>query len=338
MRSAGRIYCTAMLCQSCMNKNTKNQWNFIAQIDLDDFLNLADVKDAYLQNYLDKGYTEIKFEQIGQKKYKIFMKRPLGLKFVNKNNPRAKALFQIATLPARIKLLKSQLKNFPAKKREITDEIAFWQIALKNYRAKKVLADWEAGLPENLRKKMRERKYLPTQAEVNKIPFKQRESYQEEFFDYEIWNREYIKILANYLAQYKNAVILEVGAGSGRLSYFLRKKLPNNLITAIDISLKHKVSGILLVKMSMKNALRKFKPDILICAWPDSFFWQEIKHNSSAKKIILIGDAEDTPLAKEVKGEWQWLPIKGFKVKEFLPAQKVQTSRDSLGTTLIYFK
>jgi hypothetical protein len=229
-----------------------------------------------------------------------------------------------------------QTKNFPAKKQEINNEIAFWKIALKNYQSKKVLADWEVGLPDDLRKKMRNRKYLPTQAEVNKIPYKQRESYQEEFYDYEIWNREYIQTLASYLAKYKRATILEVGAGSGRLSYFLRKKLPNNQITAIDISLKNKVSGIPLLKMSMKQALQKFKPDILLCAWPDSFFWKEIKYNTSARKIILIGDAEDTPLAKEVKGEWQWLPIKGFKVKEFLAAKKVQTSRDSLGTTLIY--
>jgi hypothetical protein len=307
-----------------MNKNTNNKWKFIAQIDLGDFLTLEDVKVTYLQNYLDKGYTDIKFEPLGQKKYKVYLKREVPVS-------------QVAIMSVKIKLLKAQLKNYPDKKREINSEISFWKIALKNYRRGLKLADWEAGLPENLRLKLRDRKYLPTQAEVNKIPYEQRESYQEEFFDYEIWNREYIKTLVTYLAKFKNATILEVGAGSGRLSFFLRQQSlkPLNIITT-DISSKNGVAGMPLIKMSMKQALQKFEPHILLCAWPDTFFWKEIKYNASAKKIILIGDTEDTPLAKEVKGNWQWLPIKGFKVKEFLAAKKVQTSRDSLGTTLIY--
>lgn len=305
-----------------MNKNTKNHWHFIAQIDLGDFLTLDDVKITYLQNYLDKGYTDIKFEPLGQRKYKIYLKREVPVS-------------RIAVISVKIKLLKAQLKNYPDKKKEIENEISFWQIALKNYRRGLKLADWEVGLPDDLRRKLRNRKYLPTFSEANRIPYKQRESYQEEFFDYEIWNREYIKILAKEIGK---GSILEVGAGSGRLSYFLQKELPKSKIIATDISLKHKVFGISLVKMSMKQALQKFKPDILLCAWPDTFFWKEIKYNTSARKIILIGDTEDTPLAKEVKGEWQWLTIKGFKVKEFLVAKKVQTSRDSLGTTLIYSK
>ncbi|MCX6744326.1 MAG: class I SAM-dependent methyltransferase [Candidatus Parcubacteria bacterium] len=317
-----------------MANNTRNKinrgWHFIAQVDLGDLLTLADVRNTYLQNYIDKGFTDVKFETVGQNKYKVYLKKTRSLSNLDKKSP----IFQAAILPIKIKLLKPQIKEFPDKKKEINNEIVFWQIALKNYQQKRKLSEWEMGLPDELRLKLRNRKYLPSQAEVNRIPYKQRESYQEEFFDYEIWNREYINALAKQIGHDK--VVLEVGAGSGRLSYFLRKKLPNNQITAIDISLKNKVSGIPLVKMSMKQALQKYSPDIILCSWPDEFFWKEIKYNTSARKIILIGDSEDTPLAKEVKGEWQWLPIKGFKVKEFLAAKKVQTSRDSLGTTLIY--
>jgi len=314
---------------------TKNSgWHFITQVELGDFLTLADVKEAYLQNYLEQGFTEIKFEPLGFKKYKVYLQRPEKLRRVKGLDKKA-PYFQVAILPTKIKILRMQLKSFPAKKQEINNEISFWKIALKNYHSHKVLADWEVGLPENLRKKLRGRKYLPSQAEVSKIPYKQRESYQEEFFDYEIWNREYIKILAKHLGK---GLILEVGAGTGRLSYFLQKELPKSKIIATDISLKNRVAGIPLLKMSMKQALQKFQPDILLCSWPDEFFWKEIKYNIRAKKIILIGDTEDTPLAKDIKGKWQWLEIKGYKVKEFLVAQKVQTSRDSLGTTLIYNK
>lgn len=313
-----------------MNKNTNNTWRFIAQIDLGDFLTLNDVRTTYLQNYLDKGFTDVKFEALGQNKYKVYLKKPKSLNNLDKKSP----IFQVAIIPVKIKLLKAQIKEFPDKKREIKNEIAFWQIALKNYRQKRKLSEWEVGLPENLRKKLRNQKYLPSQAEVNRIPFKQRESYQEEFFDCEIWNREYIKVLAKQIGN--NKVVLEVGAGSGRLSYFLQKELPQSKFIPIDITLKNKVNGIPLVKISMKQALQKYNPDIIICSWPDTFFWKEIKYNTSAKEIILIGDSEDTPLAKEVKGEWQWLPIKGYNVKELDIAKKVQTSRDSLGTTLIY--
>ena len=318
------------------NKKNNLPWQSVAQVDLGDFLTLEDVKDTYLQNYLEQGFTKIKFEPLGQEKYKVFLQRPKELGRVNKKDPRSKALFQIATLPVKIKILQKQSKNYPSKKQEIRSEIAFWKIALKNYRQHKNLANWEVGLPGNLRNKFRSRKYLPTQAEVNKIPFKQRESYQEEFFDYEIWNREYIKALSAYLAKYKKAKILEVGAGSGLLSYFLRQRLPDSQIITTDISLRHQVAGAPVLKMSMKQALQKYQPDILLCSWPDEFFWQEIKFNTSAKKIILIGDEECTPLGKDVKGEWQWLKIKGYKVKELLPAKKAQTSRDSLGATLIY--
>ncbi len=313
-----------------IREKNNHGWHYIADVDLGDFLTLADVRDTYLQNYLGKGYTDVKLELVKGKIYKVYLYRPVELKGLNKNDP----LFMAVILPTKISLLKSQIKNFPDKKKEIQNEIIFWKIALRNYRQKRKLSEWAAGLPDKLRFKMRNCKYLPSFNETSRIPYKQRESFQEEFFDYEIWNREYINALAKQIGNHK--IVMEVGAGSGRLSYFLRKKLPNNQIIAIDISLKNKVAGIPLIKMSMKQALQKFKPDILICSWPDAFFWQEIKHNTSAKKIILIGDSEDTPLAREIKGEWQWLPIKGFKVREFFAAKKVQTSRDSLGTTIIY--
>lgn len=302
------------------NKLKTNSWRLIAQIDLGDFLTLEDVRQSYLQNYVDKGYTEVKFEPLGCKKYKVYLKREVPVS-------------RIAIVSVKIKLLKAQLKNYPDKKKEILNEISFWQIALKNYRKGLKLADWEVGLPENLRQKMRDRKYLPIFSEANKIPYKQRESYQEEFFDYEIWNREYIKTLAKQIGR---GLILEVGSGTGRLSYFLQQELPKSKIFATDISLKHKIAGIPLVKMSMKQALQKFHPDVILCSWPDEFFWKEIKYNSRAKKIILIGDIEDTPLAKEVKGKWTWLKIKRFQAKECTACEKVQTSRDSLGTTVIY--
>lgn len=314
-----------------MNDQGKNNnWHYIAQVELGDFLTLNDVRDTYLQNYLDKGYTDIKFELVKVKIYKVYLYRPIDLKGLNKKDPS----FLTVIIPVKIRLLKSQLKNFSDKKREINKEIKFWQIALKNCQRGLKLADWEVGLPAELRRKLRNRKYLPSFNEASKISYKQRESYQEEFFDYEIWNREYIKAIAKQIGS--NMLVVEVGAGTGRLSYFLQKELPKSKLLAIDISLKNRVPGIPLAKMSMKQALQKFQPNVIICSWPDDFFWNEIKYNTSAKKIILIGDIEDTPLAKEVKGDWQWLNIKGFKVRELIAAKKVQTSRDSLGTTLIY--
>ncbi|MCX6740379.1 MAG: class I SAM-dependent methyltransferase [Candidatus Parcubacteria bacterium] len=351
-------------------------WHFIAQIEVGDFLSLEDAEEAYMQNYLEDGFTAIKFEPLGKNKYAVYLRRPGAvnyykdeilnlprwkycrdiwaqvektgnlkkIKYLQQKDPYFKAFCRVLALSVKIEILKKQLINWQDKQEEIINELDFWGIALKNYRAllqspakNKILSDWEVGLPADLRRKFRNRKYLPSYAEASRIPFKQREAYQEKMFDYEIWNREYIKALARVIGK-KKQIVLEVGAGTGRLSYFLQKKLPQSKFYSTDVSLKNKVSGISLIKMSMKQALQKFKPDVLICSWPDEFFWQEIKYNQRANKIILIGDSEDTPLAKDVEGEWQWLKIDGFEAKESLKLKEVQTSRDSLGITLIYSK
>ena len=96
---------------------------------------------------------------------------------------------------------------------------------------------------------------------------------------YEIWNKEYIDHFSDYLAKRildmhpnDKAVILEVAAGNGTLSYFLKRSLDEKIPGRFDIiatdsgdwNIKH-VSGVEVI--DYKEALVKYKPDIILTSW-----------------------------------------------------------------------
>ena len=131
--------------------------------------------------------------------------------------------------------------------------------------------------------------------------------------EFEILNEEYIRALAQYISQqgYKN--VLEVGAGRGRLSYFLKCILDVN-IQATDSDAwgisnnfyteegqkRSKEIGLWSPKdkknfqveiLDMKSSLKKYSPDLVIICWmPQQTDWtREISKYKNVKEILIIG-------------------------------------------------
>lgn len=156
--------------------------------------------------------------------------------------------------------------------------------------------------------------YLPRRDEVN-------EAFAEQGFEgpdlarmirhetgYEILNRELIEELSFYLtqraAQYSKdrpPVILEVGAGNGRLTHFLNWNIqsvkPDIKIIATDSGNHgdYVVKPIFPVeKLDDKEALTKYTPTIVICSWmPDGVdFTEDFRRTASVQEYILVGQMD----------------------------------------------
>lgn len=140
--------------------------------------------------------------------------------------------------------------------------------------------------------------YLPTRAEVLKFcqnsQLRHSEWYKirDEYRIYEILTQEYVSALAEILQPYKK--ILEVGAGDGRLSHFLRQRLPNAAIVAID-DYSWGIEPLFQVeKMGIKTGLNKYCPEIVVSSWmPYRVDWTiAFRKCHGLKGYILIGETE----------------------------------------------
>lgn len=125
---------------------------------------------------------------------------------------------------------------------------------------------------------------------------------------FEFWTKEYIHALSTYLAQRVEAlggteenptVILEVGAGDGRLTHFLQEKMnelmPGKVkIIATDSSDWKIPLAFPVEKMSHNEALEKYKPKIVISSWmPYQYDWTaDFRAAESVDEYILIGEAD----------------------------------------------
>lgn len=125
---------------------------------------------------------------------------------------------------------------------------------------------------------------------------------------YEIWTKEYIDAFGNYLAQRVDSLggnknnptmILEVGAGNGRLTHFLQEKL-NELIPG-KVKIVATDSGDWKIKptfsvenISHQEALKKYQPQIVLFSWmpPDYDCTKEFRATDSVEEYVLIGEAE----------------------------------------------
>jgi len=111
---------------------------------------------------------------------------------------------------------------------------------------------------------------------------------------YELFNAEYIDGLSEHLKGKYN--ILEVGAGSGRLSHLLQRKLGTKytVIATDSTSWKHMKGHsprYPVVKCDYRTAVDHFKPDVIIACWlPMNQDWSvHFRKAASCQEYIVIG-------------------------------------------------
>lgn len=124
---------------------------------------------------------------------------------------------------------------------------------------------------------------------------------------YEIWTKEYINAFGNYLAkrveelggtEERPIVILEVGAGNGKLTHFLQEKMdelmPKRVKIVASDSGDWKIPSVFPVdNISHSEALQKYQPAIVIFSWMP---WRydctaDFRAAKSVDEYILIGEA-----------------------------------------------
>ncbi len=130
----------------------------------------------------------------------------------------------------------------------------------------------------------------------------------KEFPVYELFNEEYVEALAEYCIErakeYSSSkenplVILEIGAGNGRLSHFLGQKLEERApgqtkIIATDSGEWNLKKDSFVESLAHKEALEKYKPAIVISSWMPlgKDFTQDIRNSKGVQEYILIGEAD----------------------------------------------
>lgn len=123
---------------------------------------------------------------------------------------------------------------------------------------------------------------------------------------YEALNSNFINTLTNHIVSSADrnsggapAVILEVGAGDGRLSGFIRQRLW--ALGIDDISVIATDSGeweitpeAEVITMDQAEAVQQYKPDIVISSWMPMQvdFTADFRTQPSVKEYILIGEVD----------------------------------------------
>ncbi len=189
-----------------------------------------------------------------------------------------------------------------------------------------------------------------------------REQEWKNFFDderhstFELWNEEYLNGLAEYLAQSitrldlttegdseEPIVILEAGAGDGRLTHFLQQKLDRLIpgkvkIIACDSGTQIEGGGswntnatFPVEKMDQKEAIEKHKPKIVICSWmmPNQDLSRDFRV-PSVEEYLLIGKADSGISGEEWKTWGNDTGLEDEGVKDLPPYEKDGFGRQRL--------
>ena len=164
---------------------------------------------------------------------------------------------------------------------------------------------------KNISQQLDNRNFLPKYNQVEKS-FDWKEwldfCFNEKNSIFEILTEEYLNALADYCVKRaehysasakKPLLLLEIGAGSGRLSHFLRKELTKKIsgiikVTATDSGEFNIKPEFAVEKMTHKQALKKYQPDIVLCSWmPHQIdFSADFRQTDSVKEYILIGETD----------------------------------------------
>lgn len=117
---------------------------------------------------------------------------------------------------------------------------------------------------------------------------------------YQLLNFEFVQELAKTIKEIDPEIILEIAAGRGIVSRHVSKIINKEIILTDDYSwwdgkeIDEKIEYPDIVKMSYNEAIKKFKPDLIIASWiPYGQYWtKDFRKCSSVKGYILIGESE----------------------------------------------
>ena len=173
--------------------------------------------------------------------------------------------------------------------------------------------------PSELAEKMKDPRYLPSRDEISNA-FD--DSTKEDFNDfcdknniYEFFNQEYVASLSNYLVrsiekaqgsiylkEIRPIVILEAGAGNGKLTYHLQQKMKEmglredqvKFIATDDKSWDDGRIGeqaMAVEDLDVDQAIKKYHPDIAIFSWmPPNTDLSPAMRQNGVNEYILIGE------------------------------------------------
>lgn len=166
--------------------------------------------------------------------------------------------------------------------------------------------------PDQMREKLRDPNFLPTREQIAGA-FVSREEWFRFCFDesnqvFEFLNEEYLNALADYFftrivecgaSPEKPLTILEIGAGNGKLSHFLRKKLEERAPSLVNVIATDSgewtlQSAFPTEQLRHDEALLKYKPDIVIFSWMpyQKDATKDIRKVESVQEYILIGETD----------------------------------------------
>ncbi len=149
-------------------------------------------------------------------------------------------------------------------------------------------------------KKLEDISYLPTREEIVEAfgaHANELLSFCHKQYIFEFFTMEYVQALAEHINTRKatkakgEMVVLEIGAGNGKLAHYLNEFTGNDInVVATDSGEWSLDSGIFQVeKLTHKEAIEKYSPDMVICSWMprDLDLTPDFK-----SEYILIGSTE----------------------------------------------
>lgn len=145
---------------------------------------------------------------------------------------------------------------------------------------------------------------------------------------YQIWTKETIDALATWLEHERAQVVLEVGAGDGLLTHWLRARLrdiPIRLIatdngswqTSASLHWPHRAENVW--QLTAAQALARFQPDTVLSSWmPWGEDWTgRFRMCRSVSRYVLIGEGRGGAVATESAWDphpdWLARPIPDFE-------------------------
>jgi len=188
---------------------------------------------------------------------------------------------------------------------------------------------WEKGIDQDVVNRLRSLEFLPDFNDVIQIRPEYRKYWRIEFGDGELLSQEFVDEIAFSLKNIVNKEdkILEIGAGSGRLSQFLRQRTGFNIV-AIDNNRAAIPICFSVKRLDVREAYDLYQPTILIISWPpDDMSWRPIP--KSVQKIILFGEAS------ECGGGNIWKAPAGFNILSLHQVEKFQQSVSSFSQSVL---